>query len=161
MASGSRHFVNPGDEIWSFVEALASDEKLSLYDLVRPRANLLKVFVDKEKVEENRRGLGVSSDDCVILCRRLMHALVVEGPKLGLGTEPELEVSSPGLDRELRLKNHFKESVGSKVKLWVEDGVLIGVLDACDGENLVFRPEAGEETMTLCFSDVRKAHILF
>jgi ribosome maturation factor RimP len=167
MASANRNFVNPGEGLWSYIETQALDENLRLYDVAKPRPNLLKIFVDKNKEEEGMRGSGVSVDDCVNLCRRLMHAFVVDGVALGVGAEPELEVSSPGLDRELRLEKHFNDAVGSNVKLWIEGGTISGSLESFqEGVLAIKEPEAKGASeprgiVEFRIADVRKAQIEF
>jgi hypothetical protein len=61
----------------------------------------------------------------------------VDGTELGVGAEPGIEVSSPGLNRDLRLADHFSWSVGHLIKVVRVDGdVLIGKVTNFDGETL-------------------------
>ncbi|HMO18689.1 MAG TPA: hypothetical protein PJ989_11420 [Oligoflexia bacterium] len=161
MAVVSKNFVNPGESLWSFIESQVVDEKLRLYDIARPRPNLLRIFVDKNKEDSEKKGSGVSIDECVGLCRRLMHAFVVDGLELGVTSEPELEVSSPGLDRELRLLHHFLDAVGSRVKLWIEGGVVAGVLGSLNDGVLTVKDSDSSPAGEFRLADIRKAQIDF
>ena len=74
--------------------------------------------------------------------------LDVEEPMNG---EYVLEVSSPGIERKLKKKEHFICSVGEKVK--VKDfstDVFKGTLIAADEDKIVIQTEFGEEELTPC-----------
>jgi ribosome maturation factor RimP len=90
------------------------DHGLELVDLewrpLRPRA-LLRLFVDKPR--------GVAITDCERLSREvgdvLDAAAVIDGAY-------DLEVSSPGLDRQLRREREFRWAVGKLVRCWQAGG---------------------------------------
>lgn len=159
-------YVNPSEALWEFVSSMAADEDLRLYDLIKPRANALRVFIDKPKTEIDKKGSGVTSGDCSTLCRRLMHAFGVEGQNLGISSEPEIEVSSPGLERDLRLAQHFEEAVGHKIKMTTKSGFISGVLEAFSDGILTVK-EGDENTkkekpsVQVNFNDVKKGQLLF
>jgi ribosome maturation factor RimP len=118
-----------------------------------------------ERSSDNLSGhasTGVTADDCITVCRRLMDAFAVEGEMLGSGREPELEVSSPGLDRVMRLPWHFVNGIGSSVKLWLADRAVSGVIEDCSkDEVLAFRESENPEVQHIPLSEVRKAQIIF
>ena len=161
MSASSNHYLDPSDKIWSFVVAIAVDEKLSLYDLIRPSQSALRIFVDKPKTEEGKKGSGVTSGDCSSLCKRLMHAFVVDGPELGLSAEPELEVSSPGLERELRLPEHFKAVIGEKIKLVAKDRFISGILQDFSKEIMTIKQADNKAEERISFHDVKKGQLVF
>ena len=66
----------------------------------------LRLFIDKEG--------GVSLDDCTSVSHAVSAALDVEDPILGAY---DLEVSSPGLDRPLRIPEHFQKYAGERVRV--------------------------------------------
>ena len=82
------------------------------YDLVElelqtgGRRGLLRVFIDGPE--------GVGLSDCEAASRQISAVLDVEDPIAG---EYSLEVSSPGLDRKLRLPEHFERFAGAEVKV--------------------------------------------
>ncbi|MCB0404566.1 MAG: ribosome maturation factor RimP [Bdellovibrionales bacterium] len=85
-------------------------------DCALARRSLLRVFIDlkqphSEGATENH---GVTLQDCQRVSELLGPALEVEdffsGPY-------DLEVSSPGLERRLRIKPDFESCIGSEVKL--------------------------------------------
>lgn len=77
---------------------------------VGPRS-VLRLFIEKKADPKDRK---VSIDDCATVSRLLDPVLETE-PLLPRGYD--LEVSSAGLDRRLRLKQDFEEALGSEVRL--------------------------------------------
>ena len=59
-------------------------------------------------------GHGVTAGDCQTVSRALERMLVAAGP---VGMAPELEVSSPGIERPVRFVEHWRQYVGRKVKV--------------------------------------------
>lgn len=89
---------------------------------------------------------GISLDKCAEISRMISPILDVEEPMNG---EYVLEVSSPGIERKLKKKEHFICSVGEKVK--VKDfstDVFKGTLIAADENKIVIQTEFGEEELT-------------
>lgn len=113
-----------------------SDMELVAVEYVRERDWYLRVFLDKEG--------GIDLDDCQDISRRLEEILdekdIVKGSYI-------LEVSSPGLDRELKRPKDFAREQGKMVDvslyapLETADGkkgdkLLVGELKGYDGENI-------------------------
>jgi ribosome maturation factor RimP len=97
------------DSIIDVVEPLIVDEGYELIDLEfknEERGWRLRVFIDKEG--------GVTLDDCARLSREMGNLLDVEDI---LPMSYNLEVSSPGLNRPLRKKEHFQSMIGEKIKV--------------------------------------------
>ncbi len=94
-------------KIQQIAEQVALREGCYLYDLEfvsLGQGRTLRVFIDKEK------GIGV--EDCARVSRALNLLLDVEDSIPG---KYHLEVSSPGLDRPLKLPWHFEKSIGKKI----------------------------------------------
>jgi ribosome maturation factor RimP len=90
------------------------DHGLELVDLDwrphRPRG-VLRVFVDK------LGGVGIA--DCERVSREIGDLLDVSGP---IGQAYDLEVSSPGLDRQLRKDREYRWAIGKRVRCWLAGG---------------------------------------
>ena len=69
-------------------------------------SGLLRVYIDRED--------GIMLDDCVDVSRQVSAMLDVEDP---LKEAYQLEVSSPGVDRPLFVKEHFERFAGSKIRI--------------------------------------------
>ncbi len=110
----------------------------------------LRVFIDKAD--------GVSIDDCEAMSRKLDPLLDEADP---IEQSYYLEVSSPGLGRELRKPDHFAFAVGKEIRLHLirpdGDGLrdFTGVLAGYDGGVLSLHID-GE---TRCFDENACAYI--
>ena len=120
------------NEVESIVEALIAGSPLELVavDYVRERDWYLRVFIDKEG--------GIEIDDCQELSGRLEE--ILDARDL-IRTSYILEVSSPGLDRELKKPKDFQREQGKLVDVSLFaplDGekVITGQLKSYDGENV-------------------------
>lgn len=95
--------------------------------------SLLRIFI------EGVSNHGATLDDCAIVSNALGTALETKDYLPGAY---DLEVSSPGLDRRLRLRSDFENAVGERVRiqLWekIEGGGanLAGILEAVESEGL-------------------------
>src|SRR4029434_4848493 len=130
------------------VAPVVADHGLLLVDVewreLRPRG-LLRLYVDKPG------GVGIA--DCERLSREIGDVLdaaaVIEGGY-------DLEVSSPGLDRQLRTEREYRWAVGRQVRCWLAGGAEIrGRLTAVTRERLVLEHEG--ERVELGRADVTKA----
>ena len=101
--------------IRAMAERVARSEGLYLVDveLKGGRSNpLLRVYIDKAE--------GVSHADCQLVSEQLSAMLDVEDPFPG---SYMLEVSSPGLDRELRKPRDFEHFAGRLARLVLREPV--------------------------------------
>ena len=99
---------------------------------------VLRLFVD-------RRG-GVSIADCQRLSHEAGDLLDVSGL---IEESYDLEVSSPGLDRELRKDREFAWATGKQVRCWLRQPLdgrseLSGLLAAATAEELTLRDAQGQ-----------------
>ena len=114
---------------------------------------ILQVRVDRP---DSRPGQGVTADDCALISRSLesfLETRVMVGPRY------VLEVSSPGLERPLRLPEHWRRFVGQVAR--VRAASLPGksrveIVAVPDDEHVVVRQEDGSE-LTLALDEIREA----
>jgi ribosome maturation factor RimP len=103
------------ERITEMAERVAASEGLTLIDVQLKGgrgSQLLRVYIDKPE--------GVSHTDCQLVSEQLSAMLDVEDPFPGSYT---LEVSSPGLDRELVKASDFAHFAGRKARLVVREPV--------------------------------------
>lgn len=119
-------------EVEKIVEELLENTALELVavDYVKERDWYLRVFIDKEG--------GVDLDDCQDLSRKLEELLDAQDI---IKTSYILEVSSPGLDRELKKPRDFQREMGKDIDVSLFaplDGkkVVTGPLSAYDGKTI-------------------------
>ena len=108
----------------------------------------LRVFADKEG--------GINIDDCVTISRALEVKLdekdVIEDAYI-------LEVSSPGVERELILDEHFEKFIGADIMVKMIrplEGIgkeFKGVLKAYDGGQVTIEDHSGENEITISKKD--------
>jgi ribosome maturation factor RimP len=112
-----------------------------LYDIVNAKEhdrNIFRVLVTAEN--------GISLDKCAEISRMISPILDVDEP---MGGEYILEVSSPGIERKLRRKEHFLASVGEKVKIKnFATEVFKGELIFADNEKIIVKTEFGDDEIT-------------
>ena len=124
--------------VWDIVEPLAKELGLSIWDvrfLKEGSQWYLRVFIDKEG--------GVGIDDCV----DLSHA--IDGPIDEANPIEQayiLEVSSPGVERDLVRDEHFEKYIGEKIKVKMIRPVegkreFSGILESYSAGNITIRLE--------------------
>ncbi|SRR5206468_4505399 len=132
------------------ITPVVADHGLQLVDVewreLRPRG-LLRLYVDKPG--------GVGIGDCERLSREIGDVLdaaaVIEGGY-------DLEVSSPGLDRQLRKEREYRWAVGRQIRCWLAGGAEVcGRLTAVTADRLVL--DRGGEQVELGRADVTKARL--
>ena len=106
-------------------EAL-KNTNIFLVDVIVGRGNVIQVFIDQND--------GISLDDCAMLHRNIED-------QLDRGQEDfELQVSSPGLGKPIRVFQQYLKVLGQKLVIQLEDG------DIFKGILLEARPvESGKE----------------
>src|SRR5213593_3649959 len=138
------------DQIEEVVMPVLRDHGLELVDIewrpLRPRG-VLRLFVDKPG--------GVGIGDCERLSREIGD--VLDAAALIEGTY-DLEVSSPGLDRQLRKEREYRWAVGRQIRCWLAGGAEVGGrLTAVTADRLVL--DRGGEQVELGRADVTKARL--
>lgn len=128
---------NTVSAVWEIAEPLAKELGLTIWDIrfLKEGASwYLRVFIDKPE--------GVSVDDCVNMSHALDKPLDEADP---IDKSYYLEVSSPGLERELTRDEHFTKMIGRNIKLR-----LIRPVENCrDFSGVLTAYEDGELTVQL------------
>ena len=136
MAKGG----NTVNIVRELIEPIAKDMGLELWDvrfLKEGTTWYLRIFIDKET--------GVSIDDCVDFTHAINAPLDEADP---IEQAYCLEVSSPGIERELTRDEHFEKCLGEKIKVRTIrpiDGErdFFGVLESFEDGNITLRREDG------------------
>ena len=104
----------------------------------------LRIFIDKEE--------GISIDDCEAVSRALDEPLEKNDP---IKDAYILEVSSPGIERELVRMEHFDRFIGADVMVHLIRPMEIlgrdfkGVLHSHDKETVTITDHSGENQVTI------------
>jgi ribosome maturation factor RimP len=151
------------EKIKKIASEVAAQEGCFLYD-VEFQGRDLRIFIDKEG--------GAGIDDCSQVSRQLNEIFDTEDPVPG--GNYNLEVSTPGLERNLKEPWHFQKVIGKKVWLKTQQpletyGVknkknlsskqLSAVLLAADDQLLEL--EADDEKVKIPISAIEKAKLVF
>jgi ribosome maturation factor RimP len=110
------------EKIAALAESIAEQHGIQVYDVEivgNARNPFVRVYLDKEQ--------GVSLDECAKFSRSLSALIDVEDP---IPTAFVLEVSSPGLDRQLKRLKHYEQSTGKLAKVVMKK-------KSVDGQNVV------------------------
>ena len=139
--AGKSHGNNTVAVVTKIVKPIAEQLGLILWDVrfVKEGASwYLRVFIDKEG--------GVTLNDCEAMSRAIDQPLDDADP---IEQSYCLEVSSPGLERELTREAHLQQYCGQKIKVRLirpRDGQreFAGVLESAEGKQFTLRlPEGG------------------
>ncbi len=111
---------------------------------------VLEVFVDTDK--------GITADECAEVSRSL--SVEIERQNIFTGRY-RIEVSSPGLERPLKLERQFRKNIGRQLKIVTNTNSepLTGILEEVTETSLTL--SAGEkQSLPLALTDVREAYVL-
>ncbi len=126
------------------LQPILSTNQFELYDVeyVKEGSNwFLRVYIDKEN--------GISIDDCELVSRALSELLDKHD---FIPDSYILEVSSPGLGRQLKRDKHFEKSIGEEVELKLYKGInkkkeFVGILTAYDQDTITIELEDGSSSV--------------
>ena len=108
---------------------------------------LVQVYADTDK--------GITIDECARLSRELRSALELQ--RTLEASDFRLEVSSPGIDKPLRLLRQYPKNIGRRFHVHFnsepEPGSMNAVLVAVEGNQLTFQPDGGEP-ISLSFEQI-------
>ncbi|MBQ9737580.1 MAG: ribosome maturation factor RimP [Clostridia bacterium] len=128
--------------ILELAESIAAENGCYIYDLEyikEGKSKVLRVYADKEET-------GINLDECEVINRRLGDLL---DERALISENYVLEVSSPGIERRLRTKEHFDRYTGRQIDVGLYkalDGskTLSGILKGFKDETIFIETEIGE-----------------
>jgi ribosome maturation factor RimP len=107
---------------------------------------LVQVYIDTDN--------GITIEECAQISHELAHELDRENLIEGAF---RLEISSPGIDKPLKMLRQYKKNVGRRFKVVHQTAeakaTLVGMLETVGNEDLTFRTDGGE-TVTLDFKKI-------
>ena len=162
--------------IWKMIGEVVCSEGVELFDIEVPRdggasgrSGVVRVYITKTPVAAEgaesapeRRG-GVTFEDCVRVTKRLLDVDEKEG---FVPPSCVLEVSSPGINRALRLPAHFAGAVGERIRAKFRNAqntyqVISGVLRVFQGGVLEIEGEGKGQAHLINLCDVKEARVDF
>lgn len=113
-------FLEESDPLWIYLAEVLREQGLRVFDVQLRNRTALEINVMPLELTPERRSASI--DECTKLCKQLRILLFAEGERFELNGEAlEIEVSTPGVNRNLRTKLQFQEAVGERVKLFIDD----------------------------------------
>ncbi len=139
------------------LEPILTENHFELYDVeyVKEGGNwYLRAYIDKEN--------GITVDDCVVVSRTLSDLLDKHD---FISDSYVLEVSSPGLGRQLKKDKHFEKSIGEEVEVRLYKAVnkkkeFVGLLKAFDQTLITLEFEDGT-VMEIPRADIAAVRLTF
>lgn len=112
---------------------------------------LIQAFVDTDK--------GITIGQCAEISRELARQLDLSTL---IQTSYRLEVSSPGIDKPIRLLRQYNKNVGRRFRVKYQGGdpqkPFLGMLKNVNNEQLEFQTDAGE-IVTIDFSKIIESKV--
>ena len=145
------------EEVSTLAAAVAERRSLRLWDIQvsgRPGQAVVRVFVDADG--------GVDLDTVAEMSQELSRGLDLHDPIPGRYT---LEVSSPGLERNLSRPEHFQLSKGKRVviktrsALVPEGNRVEGTIEAANGDGV--RIEGARGAVDVPYEEIKSARTVF
>ena len=135
--------------------ALVELHIVRIHSGVQVRAVIAPLRTAEAKVQ-NRSSIGVN--DCAKVHRLLLPRLEA----LLRSQEVYMEVTSPGMNRNIKNAAEFALFVGKEVRLWDKNvsGWVSGIIEKSDTASITFtHPKTGEK-QTLQYTDIAKAKLV-
>ena len=157
MAEEKKKRGSTTDIVREIAQPLAAELGLTLWDVTFTKEGAewyLRVFIDKPE--------GISIDDCVNMTHAINPVLDKEDP---ISQEYMLEVSSPGLERDIKTPEHIAYCTGETVEARLfaplqGSRVHRGVLEGLDEEGNVLLA-VGENTLSIPRSAISRMTTVF
>ncbi|OFZ19065.1 MAG: hypothetical protein A2Z20_05115 [Bdellovibrionales bacterium RBG_16_40_8] len=150
------------EKIKNLADEVSRREGCLLYDMEfsgSTKHRVLRIFIEAETG-------SVSIEQCSNVSKGLSLLLDVED--IVAGGEYELEISSPGIERPLRLPWHFKKAVGEDIKLITVEPIaglkgdmksLTGKIISADDGGATVR--ANENEVYVPMQNIKRAQVVF
>jgi ribosome maturation factor RimP len=145
------------ERVRSLVVPVVTDLGLDLYDLEQ-RGGTIRVTIDTPPGSPG----GVDLDTIAVATRLISRELDHEDPVPGKYT---LEVTSPGVERALRIADHYRREVGKRVAIRLSDPSaderrFDGLLIAADETSATILLDGGEERV-FSLASIDRARTIF
>lgn len=142
------------NELFNSFEEILNEHGYALYDLeFVKKSNILSVLIERTD------GENINIDDCVKVSEILNQYL---DSHEFYDEAYTLDVSSPGIMRPLKTKNHYQQQIGNEIEinLYQKDPKLntkkvIGILEEVDEEEIVI------DGNLFSFKQITKANVTF
>ena len=141
------------------ISLLSEPLKIAGFDLIEVRAGMLNAQKKIQLYIDSPNGIQI--DDCVNVNQITKN---IFGKTNQSYKNYVLEVSSPGIFRELKTPDHFKSSTGKRIKVHLQKKIeglmtLTGDLQKCNEETICILPDTNSSNMIIPYSLISKANL--
>lgn len=147
-------------ELFNRIEKLANSINLNIYDISQLKENdidILRISITKKAPLSIESASQITLQECQNLSELLSPMLDVEYPMLN---KYHLEVSSPGLERVLKIKRHYTFSLGELAKITLNDKTKIqGILHSFCDDSLEILVD--KKPQKLLLDSIKKTKVIF
>jgi ribosome maturation factor RimP len=179
---GCSMLKSDSNPLWDTIREVTDEFGVELFDIDYPagggHGGVLRVYLSRPKgavvasrvdavavadAEADSQRSGVSFEDCVQVSKKLLDLDEQDG------FIPEgcvLEVSSPGVNRRLRLPQHFSGAAGERVRIKFKTDtgtyrVVTGVLSSFEGDSFSVADEQSREDVQVSIPSIKEARVDF
>ena len=150
------------EKIEELVQQIIDDENIFIVDILFSGSENIKKIALLLDSDTN-----LSIDDCAKISRKLgaeIEALdLIEGAF-------NLEVSSPGLDKPLKLIRQYKKNISRILAVTKNDGTIVeGILDSANNDTIILQTEVPDKankkkknlvTVEIPFAEIKKSNVI-
>ena len=146
-------------QIREYIEEIVNQEGFELYDIEYPSSSVSGVI----RVYIFSSSKTVTVSDCATISRRIANLPEYEEIVPGNVT---LEISSPGINRSLKTKEHLKGAISERVKVKLKSAIenkksFLGILKNFNGELLTIFDESLKKEVQIEYDNIASARIDF
>jgi ribosome maturation factor RimP len=142
------------EKIQGFLSPILENTEIFLVDIVvrgELTSKVVEIYLDTDT--------GITLDQCSAVSRQLAHQLdqsdIIPG-------RYRLDVSSPGLDRPLRIPRQYKKNIGRRCTVaYTKDGIsasATGILADVHEDSLTL--SEGKTRVTCLFSEIKEVYVI-
>ncbi len=143
------------EHIKELLQPILDTHSAELFDISlskAPKKPILRILVDKKE--------AITLDECAEINREFADALETNP---SMQEAYILEVSSPGLDRPLKVKRDFARALGEEINLYTKESIegkdfFNATLDSADDESVSLKTKDGR-TLKIPYDNIRKAKL--
>ena len=141
------------------ISLLTEPLKIAGFDLIEVKVGMLNEQKTIQLYIDNPNSIQI--DDCINVNQITKN---IFGKTKQYYNDYALEVSSPGIFRKLKTPDHFKSSIGKRIKVHLQKKIeglmtLTGVLQKCDEETICILQDANSLDMIIPYSLISRANL--
>jgi len=141
------------------ISLLSEPLKIAGFDLIEVRIGMLNAQKTIQLYIDSPNGIQI--EDCLNVNQMTKN---IFGKTNQYNNDYVLEVSSPGIFRKLKTPDHFKFSIGKRIKVHLQKKIkglltVTGDLQKCNEETICILPDTNGSNMIIPYSLISRANL--